>query len=678
MATYKLTEDSPISIEAALPEGSIEDEITGRALKETAKEIVRQRLEHALVYEYGIQQDDMTIDFPARSIKGPSKAKKVDIAVFKHGKPHSAGWLVRAVICRPEPKQSQRAIRIRDYEQAHDDLRELEELMLSVPSCELGLWTNGLEYFYVKKVSRAAEVDFEPIGDWPLAEGAEDGLGSGSFMRPAGKEMLRGAFRRCHNYIHGNEGMPKDAAFWQFLYVIFCKLYDEDQVRKRLSQRRFFVSAGELFKPEGRSRIRARIDDLFRDVKATYGTIFRGNEEITLSDRALEFMVMELSKYDLGRTDMDAKGVAYQEIVGNNLRGDRGQYFTPRGVIDLAVQILDPKPTERILDPACGTGGFLVAALGYQRRRFEQEEGVDPITATMTDYLPVLERIRAYAEQYVFGCDFDPFLIKASQMNMVMAGDGRGHLFHINSLEFPGGYLEDVGRAEQTVPLGSVDVLLTNPPFGSDIPVMEKSILQQYELAKVWEPAPGHGFRTTGGSKPSVSPEILFIERSIKWLRPGGRLAIVLPNGILSNPASEYVRWWILQNCFVLASVELPVEAFIFEANVNILTSLLFLQRKTEGQIVDGARGHQPDYPIFMAVAEKVGVDRRGKTIYKRSPNGDEIWGVHTTVSKRRYGDKIVERPVKHRFRTEDNDLPEIAKAYKAFRETYPLVEAGK
>ena len=185
--------------------------------------------------------------------------------------------------------------------------------------------------------------------------------------------MLRTAFRRCHNFIHGNEGMPKDAAFWQFLYLIFCKMYDE---RARRDRRRFWAGPQDQFTDAGRLLIRKRIEPLFGEVKQEYKAIFSGSEEISLSDRALAFMISELSKYEFSRIDVDAKGAAYQEIVGTNLRGDRGQYFTPRGAIRLVVEILEPREDERLLDPACGTGGFLVAALARRMERFREEEQV--------------------------------------------------------------------------------------------------------------------------------------------------------------------------------------------------------------------------------------------------------------------------------------------------------------
>jgi len=465
--------------------------------------------------------------------------------------------------------------------------------------------------------------------------------------------------------------MPKDAAFWQFLYLIFCKMHDEN-LKNQLAhtwQRRFWTGPKEQFDDQGRKDIRKRIDSLFSEVKKLYSNIFRGNEEIALSDRALAFIVSELAKYDFTRTDVDAKGVAYQELVGVNLRGDRGQYFTPRGVVKLVVEMLDPQEAETILDPACGTGGFLVATLGHMLKKFREEQQTQARQETTMEFVNVHARLKDYAAEKVFGADFDQFLIRATQMNMVMAGDGRGHIYHINSLEFPKGHLPDLGNAKSEVKLGTVDVVMTNPPFGSDIPITDKHILENYELAHNWESDGEGGYRNTGILKSSVAPEILFIERCLKWLKPGtGRMGIVLPDGILGNPAAEYIRWWIMREAQVLASVDLPVEAFIAEANVNILTSLLFLRRKSEEEKRAEALGGMLEYPVFMAVADKVGFDRRGNRLYKRTADGQEIVEPKQFTERIRIGGRIVERTLTRREKVEDNDLPIIAEKYREFQ----------
>lgn len=652
--------------ESTIPAGYTLDYVSGKRVKETKKELVRQRIVRALIHEYGFSPEDMELDF---SIGGRSR---VDVAIFHHGKEHTIESLGRAVICRPEPSVGRNAVRIRDFEQAAKDLGEIETIMRDVDAVQYGLWTNGLEFFFIEKEQKRFETKCNPIGDWPMAEesvGTKEVI-SDAHTRVADNEMLKITFRRCHNFIHGNEGMPKDAAFWQFLYLIFCKMHDENLRGKQRQawQRRFWAGPKEQFESQGRKAIRNRIDELFTEVKKKYKNIFRGNEEITLSDRALAFIVSELAKYDFTRTDVDAKGVAYQELVGVNLRGDRGQYFTPRGIVKLVIEMLDPKETETVLDPACGTGGFLVATLGHMLKRFRDEQNTEAGNENTAEFLNVHERLREYAAANVFGADFDPFLIRAAQMNMVLAGDGRGHIYNINSLEFPLGHLADLSVAKKDVPLGGMDVVATNPPFGSDIPITDRHILEQYELAHGWEPDGEGRFRNTGVLKGSVAPEILFIERCIKWLKPGsGRMGIVLPDGVLGNPATEYIRWWIMRETQVLASIDLPVEAFIAEANVNILTSLLFLRRKDDQEKHREALGTPEEYRVFMAVAEKVGIDRRGNKLYKRTPNGDEIVEPRQHTERIRIGGRFVERTLNRSERIEDNDLPVIAKKYREF-----------
>src|SRR5215467_3580670 len=162
--------------------------------------------------------------------------------------------------------------------------------MTAVPTCQYGLWTNGLDMFFLRKEITRFDTLFEPRADWPLAEESQGSRSvvSDARLRRADPEMLRMAFRRCHNFIHGNEGMPKDAAFWQFLYLIFCKMHDERSARDR---RKFWVGPQEQFTDTGRREIRKRIVPLLEEVKQEYKTIFRDSDEITLSPRALAFMV---------------------------------------------------------------------------------------------------------------------------------------------------------------------------------------------------------------------------------------------------------------------------------------------------------------------------------------------------------------------------------------------------
>ncbi|MBE0624556.1 MAG: N-6 DNA methylase [Burkholderiales bacterium] len=653
--------DSTIAIE----DGSILDYITDRPVPETDKERVRQRIARALFHEYGVSVDDMLPDFKLR-IDG--RLKKLDLVIFEPGAPKDAEHVRRVVVCEKEPTNSRKsAYKMRSPEEAEKEFSLLKAAMVEAPHCKYGLWTNGLDFFFFEKEVTRFDVKFKSLGDWPQADetiGTRD-VGSLAKMRRAEPEMLRTAFRRCHNFIHGNEGMSKDAAFWQFLYLIFCKMYDE---RQSSDHRRFWAGPTEQFEEVGRREIKKRITALFEDVKKKYKAIFTGKEEISLSDRALSFMVSELAKYDFGRSDVDAKGAAYQEIVGTNLRGDRGQYFTPRGAIKLMVKMLDPKPDERVLDPACGTGGFLVATVAHILAKYkadmpsEGEETADSLVAG--------NYVREFVEANLFSADFDPALVRATTMNLMMAAGSKGNVFHMDSLTFPAGHLDGLKEATEKIPLGSIDVLMTNPPFGSDIPITDPAILGKYEIAR--KPQKHEGGIPPEGYQSAVAPEVLFIQRGIEWLRPGGRMGIVLPDGILGNPGDEYIRRWILRNCWVLASIDLPVETFIVEANVNILTSLLFLKKKTREEIQAGDLGRKVDYPVFMAVAEKVGFDRRGVPLYERTPDGEEILKEYTDTERIRIGGKLVVRTLHRKKKILDDDLPKIAEAYREFRQKHP------
>lgn len=278
----------------------------------------------------------------------------------------------------------------------------------------------------------------------------------------------------------------------------------------------------------------------------------------------------------------------------------------------------------------------------------------------------VVEKVRRYAEKMIFGFDFDPDLRKAARMNMVMAGDGHANIFNINSLEYPNGSLPDVPRIGDAVKksvtqnqdkdidnsfsldsaFGKFDMIFTNPPFGSKVAVAP-SIAEKFSI--------GNG---------SSAPEILFIEQCYNFLKPGGRMGIVLPDGILSNPNTESVREWILKHFIVLASVDLPVETFL--PQVGVQASLLFLKKKTKIEMLRSIKDE--DYQVFMAIAESVGKDRRGGQVFERDEEGAEIL-FNETQEKAIFlpSGELVSRTRKVRVKHLDDDLPKISAAYKSF-----------
>ncbi len=521
-------------------EGHLLDYVSQTEKKDTPKEAVRQHVARAIVHELHINPDDMETDVSVSysDPEGNSRRKKVDLVIYNPGSdPEERGLddIVRAVVIKGPPNVGKRSVaKLRDHQQAAKDLDELKDIMTALSGCTYGMWTNGLDFFHLKKEDGLFEDTFKPLAFWPQVDETFSVQDHASTvrLRSGDAESLKTAFRRCHNFIHGNEGMPKDAAFWQFLYLIFSKIHDE---RRDSEDRRFLAGPDEQYSDEGRKAIRARVEPIFEAVKKAYPSVFAGNEQISISDRALAFLVSELAKYDFSRSAVDVKGAAYQELVGNNLRGDRGQYFTPKSVVNLAVEILDPKPHERVLDPACGTGGFLVSTLAHQLERFRRQRDQSAEEENTSEFIEVVDQLQDYANRFVFGTDFDPFLVRAAKMNIVLASGADGNIYHLDSLAFPAGHLSGVEQARERIPLGSVDVLLTNPPFGADIPITDPALLSGYEFARAVE-RNGDRVALSGKYVPSVAPETLFVEKCVKWLKPGGRAALVLPNGLLSNP----------------------------------------------------------------------------------------------------------------------------------------------
>jgi type I restriction enzyme M protein len=384
--------------------------------------------------------------------------------------------------------------------------------------------------------------------------------------------------------------------------------------------------------------------------------------DIRFQRDVVAYIVAQLEKYDFLHSSVDVKGMAYETIVGPTLEGTRGEFFTPRNLVKMAVKMLDPKPGDRILDPACGTGGFLVVAFNYisEKLRLEAKEAwKDPDKPTEKEEESLKQEVRE-AGKSIFGIDFNSNLVKTAQMNMIMNNDGRGGFYSVNSLWKTSSWPKEVSAE---VSLAGFDIVMTNPPFGTKIKVERGEILEQFDLAHAWVKE-NNRWIMQGSIKTGVPPEILFIERCFQFLKPGtGRMGIVLPDGILGNPDLEYVRYWIMSHCQVLASVDLPVEMFLPRTGTQ--TSMLFLRRKSDQEkLAESLSGKPADYSIFMAVAKKVGKDRRGNIIYKRDKEGREV--ICRDLYEAYANSTVIDFPpiVETTGRVIDDDLPEKARLF--------------
>ena len=449
------------------------------------------------------------------------------------------------------------------------------------------------------------------------------------------REELRAAIRKCHQSLWEGGRRSPIAAFGEFCKLIFVKHRDEkDTSRQEGEPYTFQRKSGETAED-----LAHRIRKLYAHEQELEPEVF--TDQINVEPPILAQVVEHLEGISLDRTELDTKGVAFEEFMGGFFKGDFGQYFTPRELIGFAVEVLNPGRKQLLLDPACGSGGFLLYALDHVRRdagrRFPKH---------LTDARQSRDHWtywHDFAEKNLFGIEINEELARVAKMNMIIHDDGHTNIVGHDALDFferpkdsegkPKGenrpYLYDCNK---TLRAGRFDLILTNPPFGSVVKRTEKGqgYLEQFDLrnylgkgilgADPDESVKGEAKRGAKVAKDraSIKTEILFLERVHSFLKPGtGRSAIVLPDGILTNSSLQGVRDWLLANFQVLAVVSLPQFAFAhYDAGVK--ASLVFLRRLNDGEKVPD------DAPIFMALAENIGYDATGRKTFTVTVEKDE------------------------------------------------------
>ncbi len=617
----------------SIPDGYIRDYVDGKSRKDTPEEYVRQTIEKRLINEHKYKKEQIKIEF---GLKMGSRRPRADIVVFPMDSPEMTQdhvWLI--VECKSdkvEPRNRKNGV------------DQLKSYMSACPNCEWGLWTNGKYKEVLRKVRVGDRYEYQEYNDIPAADGSLDDIDrpKRNTLKNAYEDNLLMVFRTCHNHIYVTDGLQKQPAFFELLKLIFCKTHDEQNVGRPLE---FYATSQERGNRDGQLTVQKRISKIFDKVKQQFPQIFDANDEIKLQPRSLAWVVSELQSYSLLDTHVDVKGKAYEELVGSNLRGDRGEFFTPRNIMNMAVKMVNPKRDEKVCDTSCGTGGFLVMAMTHviEKLKNEAEKDFDKPENQWTDHEKnaVRDKIKEIASSNFYGFDINPDLVKATKMNMVMNNDGSGNIYRNDSLLPPHEWSQElkqeladalniqVGSITTADSIGFFDVIVTNPPFGSKIPVKDGQILEQFQIGYIWrneqyDTSGQTGWTISPNLQTSAPPEQLFIERCLQFLKPGGRLAIVLPDSILGNPGLGYIRHWLLEKTRVIASVDLHADAF--QPGNGTQTSVLILQKKTEGEITAEKLSGINPYNIFMAMVEKVGHDKRGNTLFKRDKDGNEIW----------------------------------------------------
>ena len=574
-------------------EGYIIDFISGLQVKESPEEIdAVQPFSKILVDDYGYPKSHIHTRPQYRVKVRPSDKKKeypVDIAVFT-GEVHDEDSIYIIVECKKKNRRDGRS-QLEDY--------------LRFSKAYIGVWFNGNERIYLQKIEKDGRILFEEIPNIPrYGERLEDiGKFKRKDLRPA--ENLKPTFRTIRNYLAANAvGITRDEVFAsQIINLIFCKIYDErftkpdDTVKFR---------AGLKEKDE---KILERILKLFDRVKHQYSDVIEISDSIILDAKCIKYIVGELQLYSLKDSSRDAVGEAFEIFIGPSLKGAQGQFFTPRNVVNMVIRMIDPGVDEKILDPACGSGGFLVEALRYVWSKLE-ETGAE---YDWPDTEIEAEKQRVAIKNFR-GIDKDSFLSKVAKAYLAILGDGRGGVHCENSLDSFDNWSP---KTIEDIRPGTFDIIVTNPPFGKKLSIDTTEILGLYVLGHKWTEQDG-GF-SKGELMDKQPPQLLFIERCFQMLRDGGRMGIVLLESIFGMPKYQYVVNYIQSKAKILAVVTLPED--LFQPHTHAKCCVLICQKYEKGETFETCS----DYDVFMSDVKWCGHDSRGNVTYTVNENGEKV-----------------------------------------------------
>lgn len=611
--------------------------IRGKDIQLKPEEIVRQLFAGRLLKEYGYPKKRLAFEHP---VSFGREKKKADIVIFDKDRPDTAFIVVEL----KKPKLIDGKNQLRSY--------------CNATGAPIGVWTNGdkISYYHRKDPNY-----FEDITNIPkFNQSLKDILSERFTLRDLiikdkianERKSLKDIILEMEDEVLANAGVD---VFEEVFKLIFTKLYDEFLSQQDKGVLNYFLrqvlkttvheSEGEYksehvtspsyldgqdyealksavsgisddgfrileFRNTGQTdtELKNKIQDLFNRAKNQWPGVFQEGTPFELSDSHLSICVSSLQDVKLFNSNLQVVDEAFEYLVNKSSKGEKGQYFTPRHVIDMCVQMLNPKRGEYMIDTASGSCGFPVHTI-----------------FKLTGHLFTNTEISDEDKQHVlkvFGIDFDEKTVRVARTLNLIAGDGETNVLHLNTLDFDrwSDKTEKDKKWINTYGMGferlkklraekkenkqfSFDILMANPPFAGDI--KESRILHQYEL----------GFKANGKAQSKVGRDILFIERNLDFLKPGGRMAIVLPQGRFNNTSDKHIREFIAQHGRILAVVGL--QGNTFKPHTGTKTSVLFVQKWN-----DELCPKVDDYPIFFAVSEKGGKDNSGDYIYVKNDNG--------------------------------------------------------
>lgn len=590
---------------------------------EKPEEKVRQEYIKKLVEEYGYSLEQMAQEVPVNNSHRGQGQSRADIIIWKTKQDKSEGNYPFIVV---ECKAENVKIREEDYYQGYN--------YATWAHAKFFVTTNEKETKYFipeegKMPQKPIEVIAIPTAEEALTDKKVKEILSKTktFTREEFTKMLR----TCHNIIRNNDKLSPEAAFDEISKILFMKIrYERDKKGSEVFTLKKFQQLEKDYEQYTRPTLKRQGVDLpymqilFNDTKDIFreDKLFDENETIKIRQNSFEQILEKLQIYNLSDTQDDVKGIAFEQFLGTTFRGELGQFFTPRTIVDFMTHILDPKEGERVCDPTCGSGGFLIKAFEYMREQIEEDiksakkklreelegdnyenlsekeqllinEKIEQMQATLNKELDTqIEDSRMYnlSHNCIYGTDANPRMARTSKMNMIMHGDGHGEVHHHDGLLNVNGIFEE-----------RFDVILTNPPFGARIDknqkITEADRFTDEELIKKYRKRYGEEYDNAlkqvdehigdtllslydTGSMSGLT-EVLFMERCLKLLKKGGRMGMVLPEGVLNTSNLQKVREYFEGKAKIILICSIPQDVFI-AAGATVKPSLVFFKRFTK------------------------------------------------------------------------------------------------
>lgn len=562
--------------------------IRDKEIKLTPEEIVRQLYTQELIERYGYPKERLVFEYP---VYFGREAKRADI-VIRDKDDFNVAYIIVEV---KKPK-------------AKDGREQLKSYTHST-GASMAVWTNGSAITYYQRKNPNYFVDisnipkvFETLEDILNTPFTMDDLIKSDKLTQTGKS-LKDLITEMEDEVLANAGVD---VFEEVFKLIFAKLFDEQIGATDPKYNLEFRNSGQ-----SDIQLKAKIEKLFKKACDKWEGVFSDDAKINLTPPHLSICVSSLEGVKLFNSNLDVVDEAFEYLMSKSSKGEKGQYFTPRYVIDMCVKMLNPKADEPIIDTAAGSSGFPVHTIFHVWKNMQLAKN-EPVSHLFTAIKKGYEETE-YVQNNVFAIDFDEKAVRVARTLNLIAGDGQTNVMHLNTLDYS--RWDTVTKGEQwndtynngfkklkklshTKDFSGFDfiLLMANPPFAGDI--KEGQILSRYELGM-----------KNGKMQKSVGRDILFIERNINFLKPGGRMAIVLPQGRFNNSSDKYIREFIAERCRILAVVGLHGNTF--KPHTGTKTSVLFLQKWD-----DKLCPKVDNYNIFFATQQKEGKNNSGDKLY--------------------------------------------------------------